>query len=391
MMPPRKILIVFPHNFFALKSGVHKRYYEFARSLKEKGFTIDLLGLRHFESRWENFKSGNTDQLVDRLFLYDFRIGYHLKLLRDFLLRLLPFLNMKPSARGIQLPDYAFPGMTRMFDKIIRNNRYQYVVIGYVYWANLLKKGLPPGTRSILTIEDFVSLKLSGTSAGGGSLDAAIEDEAERVNLFDKAICLSYEELAFFSVHAPKPVYFFVPVFMEKPALVAKEKEFDILFIGFDNPENMASLAWFFGQVFPLLPAGIKIRVVGKVARFSIDLPGVTKTEYVQDLGDVYMKSRVSINPMQGGTGMKVKVVESLAYGIPVVSTPKGLCGMPPGLLKEFIVAGDPQSFAAELTRLLTDQLWYAKKCREAEKIFAAYFDAGVVSKKLDEIFSRNQ
>ena len=387
MQEARKILVVFPHNFFELKSGVHKRFYEFVSCLKALGFEIDLLGLRHFESNWNNFKTENDRHLVNRLFLYDFRTGYHWRLVMNFFSKMFPFSKTKVSGIDSPLPDYAFHGMQSLLAKITGTSRYDYIVIGYVYWANLLQTNLPQGITRVLTMEDFISLKVHEANPGNVNLDAAIAEEIKRVNLFDRVICLSDEELRFFSANAPHPGYDYVPVFMEKPARLACDKVYDILFIGFDNPENIEGLKWFFQQVRPHLKDDLKILVVGKVSLFVADMAGVTKTEYAPRLDEAYGKCRITINPLQSGTGMKVKVVESLAYGIPMVNTPKGLCGMPPELLKEFLVAGDPQLFAAEIRHLLTDPEFYSFHCLAAEKIFSDHFEAGIMRKKLEAIF----
>lgn len=387
MNTPKNILIVFPHNFFELKSGVHKRYIEFVRYLKEQGFSIDLLGLKHFESTWNNFDHENSNKLINHLFLYNFRLGYNKYRLWSFLSSLNFISKKRKSKADFQLFDYAFPGMISLLNKILVKKKYDFIIIGYIYWANLLKEIKVHGVLKVLTIEDFISQKLYENRQGPLILEKLINEEVNRVNLFDKVICLSHEELRFFSGNASHPEYFFVPVFMDQPKLVTREKEYDILFIGYDNEDNRTGLQWFFEKVYPLLKSDIKIIVIGKISLYAPELPNVHRTEYIPDLGEIYAKSKISINPLQTGTGMKVKVVESIAHGIPVVNTSKGLCGMPPDILNQFIIADDPQSFANEINNLLSDPVWYDQKCNEAIKTFRNNFDAFVAKKELDKIF----
>ncbi|MEI6884486.1 MAG: glycosyltransferase [Bacteroidota bacterium] len=382
------ILIVFPHNFLEQKSGVNKRYFELARYLKEKGFIIDLLGLKHFESNWDTFDRDNSNKLINRLFLYNFRIGYHWQLFLSLLTGLIVFKKARSFPKKNQLPDYAFPGMVSLFNKIVTRKKYDYIIIGYVYWANLIKNNLSQGSVNVLTIEDFISYKLIETNQQAVDLTLAIQEEVERVNLFDKVICLSYEELQFFSNHACRPEYFYIPIFMQNPPNVIKEKEYDILFIGFDNADNIEGLKWFFNHVYPFLPKDLRIIIIGKIASFAPDLQNVKKLEFIQDLTEIYAKSKVSINPLQNGTGMKVKVIESLAHGIPIVNTSKGLCGIPPDILHEFIIADDPKKFANEILHLLSDKSWYEEKCSNSKNVFAKHFELSCVRKELDRVFS---
>jgi glycosyltransferase involved in cell wall biosynthesis len=387
MSASQNILIIFPHNFLERNSGVNKRYFEFISWLNEKGFTIDLLGLTNFQSSWENFESENSNGLIRKLFLYDFRTGYH----KQRILSLFANLNFiskkgKTQSKG-QLPDYAFPGMVSMFNKIISENKYEYIIIGYVYWANLLKANIPSTITKILTIEDFVTLKLVESKPGSVNIEGSVNEEVDRVNLFDKVICLSHEELQFFSANALHPEYFHVPVFMNKPIWKSRPKEYDLLFIGYDNADNIEGLDWFFKNVYQLLTPGLKMVVIGKIARYVPALPNVKTMDYVADLGEIYAACKVSINPLQKGTGMKVKVVESLAYGIPMVNTLKGLCGIHPEIIGRFIVADEPRHFAAEIDRLLSDSQWYDEQCNEAINTFDNHFDVRVARKELDRIF----
>jgi glycosyltransferase involved in cell wall biosynthesis len=388
MTNPKKILLVFPHNFFESESGVQKRFFELVSYLKGRGFSIDLLGLKHFESNWNNFDLENSGKLIDQLYLYNFRTGYHKQLLRSVLSSLKFFLTGKRGQSINEIPDYAFPGMITLFQKTLRKTNYEYVIIGYIYWANLLKKNIPVNTIKVLTAEDFISRKLFENNTGYCSMEDLMTEEIDRVNLFDKVICISYEELQILSARAGNPEFYYVPVFMNEPAKVNQKKEFDILFIGSDNSDNIEGLEWFFKNVYPLLHRDLNILVVGRISRYAPDLSNVKKMDFIPHAGEIYSKVKISVNPLQKGTGMKVKVVESLAYGTPIVSTSRGLCGIPPEILEKFIIANDPTCFAEEIHHLLTDETWYDNQCREAKKIFKSYFETGVVKKQLDKVFS---
>ena len=49
----KRILIIYPHNFFEKNSGINIMFYYFAKSLKQNGFDIDLFSLKNFECKWE--------------------------------------------------------------------------------------------------------------------------------------------------------------------------------------------------------------------------------------------------------------------------------------------------------------------------------------------------
>ncbi len=382
MTDGKNILIVFPHNFLPRGNGVNKRYYGLARWLRRNGFTIDLLGLRHFDSSWDRFDRENADGLIRKLYLYDFRRG----LLRQRVSGWFGTLTGKRQDMH-RLPDYAFPGMSKLFRQILDKNHYDFLVIGYVYWANLIRQEIPAGMVKVLTVEDLISRKIHEHDPGSRWQEETVREEIDRVGLFDRVVCLSHEELAFFSAHATSPVYHYVPVFMDKPAIIPHTKSCDLMFIGFDNRDNVEGIGWFFREVFPLLPSGTTLTVVGRVSRHVPCLPGVTRLEHVADPGEVYARCRFAINPLQKGTGMKVKLVESLAHGVPVISTTRGLCGLPPELVARFEVADDPRMFAETIRRLLADAGGYEARCREASELFSRHFETAAVDRELTRLF----
>ena len=68
--------------------------------------------------------------------------------------------------------------------------------------------------------------------------------------------------------------------------------------------------------------------VAGAITRHIGDVPGVVKLGFVKELGNFYKAIDIAINPMVGGTGLKIKTVEPLCYGKPVLTTPAGAQGL---------------------------------------------------------------
>ena len=373
-MQSHNVLLVFPHNFFERKNGVQKRYFEFTSWLKGKGFSIDLLGLQNFESSWRNFDAENSNNLINQLMLYNFRIGWIKQQIWYFLSKLKFLAGRQKGQTKINLPDLAFPGMIAFFNKLIDAKKYDFVIIGYVQWANLINGIDSLHGKTILTMEDCLSKNISENHAGRVSLDALLAEETERINLFDKVICISWEEMNYFSQHTTNPLFHYVPVF--------------ILFVGSENPSNQSGMKWFFNAVYPLLNKDLKILCVGTITDFVPEHKNVVKIKFVANMEEVYRKSALTFNPLQDGTGMKVKVIESLAYGIPVVSTTIGLSGIKPEVKELFITADEPLAFAQAIHGLLRDKTLYLEYSKVLRKVFKENFTTEVVVKELDRVFA---
>jgi glycosyltransferase involved in cell wall biosynthesis len=88
------------------------------------------------------------------------------------------------------------------------------------------------------------------------------------------------------------------------------------------------------------------------VLQLSIRLTG-----RLEDLDAVFEKSRVFVAPIRSGTGTRVKLLEAMARGIPVVSTSKGFEGIDVVAGEHALIADEPRDFADATLRLMTDDL----------------------------------
>jgi glycosyltransferase involved in cell wall biosynthesis len=129
--------------------------------------------------------------------------------------------------------------------------------------------------------------------------------------------------------------------------------------------ENEASVLWFVNEVWPRVRKDVgnaEFLAVGanpgpRLLELN-SLPGVTVTGWVPELAAVYRDAGVFVAPLVLGAGVKLKVIEAMRYGLPVVATEIGAEGVvesaPPGTLAG--VEDDANGFAAAVVALLNDQ-----------------------------------
>jgi glycosyltransferase involved in cell wall biosynthesis len=135
-----------------------------------------------------------------------------------------------------------------------------------------------------------------------------------------------------------------------------------------------------------LLPKGIRICVIGKICDYFPSLPGVEKHLFVHDLSEYYYKARVAICPMLNGTGVKVKTVEALSYGLPVVCNLRGLDGLPAKENNGCLRGDTPEEFAAHIENLLTDEQLYTRTSEMAIDNFNRFFEKKKCYEDLDKV-----
>ena len=133
-------------------------------------------------------------------------------------------------------------------------------------------------------------------------------------------------------------------------------------FIGsLDYEPNAAAVSWFVRDVLPLvrrrMPTAV-VRIVGRGASrvaWAEGLPGVVLVGEVDEVRPELNRADVSIVPIRVGAGTRLKVVESLAHHIPMVTTTVGCEGIDVVDGTHALVADDAMRFADACLRLLAD------------------------------------
>lgn len=169
----------------------------------------------------------------------------------------------------------------------------------------------------------------------------------------------------------------------------------EILFVGgLHWPPNADAVTYFVQQIFPTIRDAIpnaRLTVVGRpdehVQRRLGVAPRVRFVGHVDDVEPYFQGSRVMVVPIRSGSGMRVKILDALARGLPTVSTTVGCEGIDtePGV--HLLVADEPADFAAQVIRLLTDGA-LARSLADAGRllVLGAYDTSVVAGRVLDAL-----
>jgi len=125
---------------------------------------------------------------------------------------------------------------------------------------------------------------------------------------------------------------------------------------------NLWALQFFLAKVLPIVKSccpGVKLYVTGRTDGVPLrDLPirdGLVLTGYLDDVRPRVARSSVCVVPMTVGGGTRLKILEAMALGTPVVSTSKGAEGLDVTSGKDILIADEPEAFANAVLRLLDD------------------------------------
>ncbi len=183
---------------------------------------------------------------------------------------------------------------------------------------------------------------------------------------FDGCVMVAQRDADIVRAACPDLPIYFAHSGVDVPKLedAAKEPR-SVVFSGvMDYPPNKDCVFYFANEIFPLIRERVPdavFHVVGKNAgpevRALAERPGVVVTGTVPDLLAYIRRMEIYVCPMRLGSGMKMKIVEALSAGLPVVSTSVGADGM--DLLvagRDFVVADGPAPFAGAVVELLKDE-----------------------------------
>ena len=232
-----------------------------------------------------------------------------------------------------------------------------------------------PRATVMYDMVDFHSLRMSREARLKS--DAALQAEAERMRLIeltnaktaDMTIAVSELERQELLSIDPNLVVEVIPNVFDLPidARLQIDGRNGLLFVGgFRHSPNVDAVLWFVRDIWPRILSQRRemvFRIVGSnLSEESVPLlkrPGVEVLGYVPDLTSLFAYSRMSVAPLRYGAGVKGKVGQSMAYGLPVVTTKIGAEGMALERGKHILIADEPEEFAAAVLRLATDDdLW---------------------------------
>lgn len=133
-----------------------------------------------------------------------------------------------------------------------------------------------------------------------------------------------------------------------------------VLFFGMvDYFPNRDGLGWFLREVWPLVESrhpGARLKIVGPRPTAEVLAargPRVEVTGLVDDLRPHLARAAMTIVPLRIGGGTRLKVVEALAMGKPIVSTSLGAEGIDVTHERNILLADDPAAFANAIGRIL--------------------------------------
>jgi glycosyltransferase involved in cell wall biosynthesis len=318
----------------------------------------------------------------------------------DFLPKNLAWMDRHTLALQRAGVECHYAPFVRSFEQFFSEHAGDYDVIFVLRHkiALLVQSALPRegrGPRLVLNLADLHFLReLREASVGtpGFTLERARATQTAELGAIaasDLTLTYSDVEAAVLAHHLPDAQVALAPWIVETRASPIGRFELTsgLMFLGgFGHPPNAEAAKAFVREVMPLIAARLPqatLRIVGSKPTpevLALQGPKVEVLGYVADLDAVFAQSRIFVAPLLAGAGLKGKVIEAMARGVPMVLSPLAAEGT--GLVdgEDCLIARSPAQQAEAIVRLHGDEaLWTSLAVNSLTKARDRFsFDVGV-------------
>lgn len=297
--------------------------------------------------------------------------------------------------------------------KILRSNKFDIIQLETLFMAPYID------TIREMNPDAFISLRIHNIENQIWQRRAYNEDNPIKKLLFEVTAqrMKEYEELVFGSnaydalvpitntdlnnaksMGAKDPL-FFSNTGMDLDAIDREETEFEypsLFYIGaLDWSPNVEGIRWFLKFVWPIIHRQypeVKFYIAGRrmPAHFlKKAIPNVVLVGEV-DKSEPFIKSHaVMVVPLLSGSGLRIKIIEAMAYGKAVVATKIAAEGLGAFHGNQILIADDPKHFADCVSVLLEKRSFFDTIGQHAREFVESRFDNDKVIKRLLDFYGR--
>jgi glycosyltransferase involved in cell wall biosynthesis len=363
------ILVISPAPIFPTSAGNRCRILTICEMLINQGYAVDFAYYGHEDEIYR--ESGHQAPTDMRAMVDMFN--------EVFLIEPDHRIRVKTKSRHFRLDDWSSPQLDMFVSWYFETHpRTKASVVNYVFLSSAFLNMPADVVKIIDTHDKFADRQLMYNIYRGEPNFFYVDQADERKGLSRADIIITIQEAEgeYFSSITEKPV-FLLPhkvVRKQKPLQSLSTVE-TIGFVGHGNDPNVATISHFahaWSHHFKTCN-GPTLKVAGEVcsAFAGLRLPGVEWLGYVDNIEDFYASVDLVVAPLIMGTGLKIKTVEALSFGKPVIGTKLGFEGLNPTFAGHTCETVD-ETIDFILSRR-SDRAELKEICRASASMFDAY------------------
>lgn len=243
-----------------------------------------------------------------------------------------------------------------------------------------LIKAVTDKTVTYVDVDDLVSEYCETQHKIGitPSKHLTFDEEVNEYGKFDKILLIQSEHLTKLQSYYPLAKLILTPPPIKTQHHIFSHSVKHIGFFASGWHANLDGIYWFLENVWPLIDAkDITLDIYGYICSAITHLPykNVRLMGSTTNLDSVYGNIDIAVNPVRYGSGIKIKTLESLGNGIPIVATAEGARGLRHLHQKGLFIGESHIEFAAHLNNLINDQMLRKKNGKEGREHIDKFFN----------------
>ncbi len=317
-----------------------------------------------------------------------------------------------PRRDPIGLRRWSSPQMRVTLSDLVRSGRYDLAHIDHIalaQYSDLLRS--MPRVITHHNVEHLIlrrAIQVRNQSSILAWFACLLEDrrwmryEIEASRRADAVVTVSALEAAYFRKHIPEVPIFVVPNGVDTHHFLpiqCRNSESDLLFTGrMDYGPNVDAMVWFCHQVLPIIQyhrPEASLMIVGRDPTSEVralgKLPGVRVTGMVEDIRPYFGQANVYVVPLRFGGGTRLKILEAMATGTPIVSTSVGSEGLDIEPGSDLLVADGASDFATAVVELLGDKARCSSLSAQGRRTVERNFEWATIGGVQDQAYWQAQ
>ena len=387
----QRVLYFFPHNLFASQTGAHQRGLEMLAAMADLGCEVSLFSsVVSSDTSWHEFTSGplagrGCRELIlhrptpwEAAYMWAGKNAYHT--LKRWNGRAASMIE----ARSITVSALCSESMRQGFRDAIEKIDPDVIFMNYAWWDGLLDHAKERGRLRVVDTIDLISVAVQLRAALEAAIPVGVlqpekidhevlredffdglREPGERLQVecgiydqYDVSIAISKTEAEIIRQKTCKTRVVTIPM-TRASVPIANSYRGAALFAAGLNPFNVHGYAYFVSRVLPILRTRVPdflLEVTGKVCQRLAPVDNVRLRGMVDRLDQVYAEAPFLVNPVYGGTGQQVKIVDAMAHGVPVIALDRAAEGSPIRHGENGLIARDAREFAEYVVMLWSDR-----------------------------------
>jgi len=361
----KRLLLVTDRRFWRDKNGSSSRIHSLFSSLHDEGYSIGLffIGILSYDERLQlqnkgiecvyNVTDGRT-LIYNSFSIFDPNLFLHFP---RYLLKLwYRFCHV-----SFPYEKFYHRKSLQYFEEYLDNFDPDMVIVEYLSLSFLTEVRSSNERLWILDSHDVMHLRYESHKIRGllHWISVTKDEEISALSRFDAVIAIQQDEASIFRSMVSVPVLTIPHALSVVPVPACSYGRFSVGFLAADSDVNYDGLSWFILDVWSLIVQLVPnaCLIIGgdicrKLTTFSCD--SIKIIGHVESLVDFYSVVDIVVNPVFSGGGLKIKNIEALSYGVPLVTTPIGAQGLVFDDSPSFLIAESNLDFADRVVELIT-------------------------------------